>query len=169
MKIQKKHLRVVLIALAAAILFNLYSYLRPAAIPATASRPLLTNASTPPAPDAGPAIDPGSIPEPPRVDLKVEPKFDRDPFLFGNETRDVRPVQMASAIPAGPDPVVRSILYSSGRRLAMIDGGKIVKVGDRVGANEIVDIATDAVVIRTPGGERRRLAIYSVSAQGISR
>lgn len=168
MKIQKKHLRIVLIVLAAAVVYNVYVYLKPTGSPAATPRPLLADVQPPAPSEAGPSIDPSSIPEPPRVDLKTEPKWDRDPFLFGGETRDVRPILMAAA-PAAPDPIVRSILYSSGRRLAMIEGGKIVKVGDRLGSNEVVDIASDAVVIRTPTGERRRILIYTYGVQGITR
>lgn len=168
MKIQKKHLRIVVIALAAAILYNVYVYLSPANPPASAARPLLAGAPQPDSPATTAPVDPRSIPAPPAVDLKLDPKYDRDPFLFGDETRDVRVVQPAAA-PVGPDPIIRSILFSSGRRLAMVDGGKIVKVGDRMGAGEIVEIASDAVVIRTPTGERRRVGIYGGGAQGITR
>ncbi|MCK7491858.1 MAG: hypothetical protein MZW92_09510 [Comamonadaceae bacterium] len=52
----------------------------------------------------GLARDPLSIPAPPPVDLTSEPSWRRDPFLFGDETRDVaRPVAQAQApvLPTG--------------------------------------------------------------------
>ena len=168
MKIQKKHLRIVLIALAAAILYNVYRYLATPSGASAAARPLLTNATArgPEAP-AMPSLDPSSIPEPPRVDLALDPRWDRDAFLFGNETREVRVVRTAPP-PAGPDPVVKSILFSTGRRLAVVDG-RIVKVGDRVGQNEVVEIERAAVVFRTPSGTQRRVDLYQGGVQGITR
>ena len=168
MKIEKRHLRIVLIALVAAILYNVYRYLASNNSAAAAARPLLSN--TPPRPPDTPppsSVDPSSIPEPPRVDLSLDPKWDRDAFLFGNETREVRIVK-AAAPPPGPDPIVKSILFSSGRRLAVVDG-HIVKVGDKVGANEVVDIERAAVVFRTASGVRRRVDLYQGGAQGITR
>jgi hypothetical protein len=70
--------------------------------------------------------------------------------------RTVRPP--AAAVPRQPDPVVSSILYSSSRRVALIDG-RIVGPGDRIGGNVIHSIEPEAVVVLTADGQTRRLQL----------
>ena len=78
---------------------------------------------------------------PPAVDLASAPSWRRDPFLFGDETRDAaRPVlQTRAPVP----PIVRTILYSASRRLAIVDG-RIVEEGPsgRVLADPLVGLST---------------------------
>jgi len=64
--------------------------------------------------------------------------------------------RLAAAAEPRPLPVVRSILYSSERRLAFI-GRQIVGVGDVVDGMVVVDITPDSVVLRLPSGEERRV------------
>lgn len=61
-------------------------------------------------------------------------------------------------VPPQRDPVVSSILFSSRRRVALIDG-RIVRVGDRVGSAVVRSIEPDAVVIVTAEGLPRRLEL----------
>ena len=57
-----------------------------------------------------------------------------------------------------PDPVVRSILYSASRQLALIDG-RIVRPGDKVGLLFVSAIEPDGVILTTPAGLRKRIGL----------
>jgi len=169
MKVQKSHLRIALFVLVAAVLFNLFLYFRPAAVPAASRAPQVPLIAGPTTPGAavGAQIDPLSIRAPRDVDMARVPVFGRDPFLFGDETREiVRAV--ASVRDSGPDPQVRSILFSSTRRLAIVDG-KIVGVGDMVGMYRVVEIEHAAVVFALPDGGRRRVPVHGAMAAGLTR
>jgi len=54
---------------------------------------------------------------------------------------------------AAPDPVVKSILYSASRQVALIDG-RIVEPGDRVGLMFVSAIERDGVILTTPAGRQ---------------
>ena len=166
MKVQKSHLRLALFILGAAVLFSLFNYLRPA--PRTGER------SAPQAPliaasaGAGGQIDPLSIRAPVDVDMARVPSYTRDPFLFGDETRDIVRAALGGAPDAGPAPSVRSILFSSTRRLAVVDG-KIVGVGDQVGVYKVAEIELGAVVFSLATGERRRVSVHGAVPAGLIR
>jgi hypothetical protein len=168
MKVQKSHLRLALFALGAAVLYNLWFFvLRPgpqAGARVTPDQPLLESASL--LPGAATSLDPAAIPAPPDVEMSTVPVLDRDPFLFGNESRHVA---FAAARPmAEPDPIVRSILFSSTRRLAIVDR-QIVGVGDTVGAFTVSAIEQGAVVFTASSGERRRVSVHAPSSRGLTR
>jgi hypothetical protein len=55
-------------------------------------------------------------------------------------------------------PVIETILVSSDRRLAVIDGA-FVGIGDTVGARSVVRIEVDAVFLREPSGLELRVPI----------
>jgi hypothetical protein len=57
-----------------------------------------------------------------------------------------------------PLPVIETILVSSDRRLAVIDGA-FVGIGDTVGARSVVRIEVDAVFLREPSGLELRVPI----------
>lgn len=57
-----------------------------------------------------------------------------------------------------PDPIVTSILFSSGRRVAIVDG-RIVSAGDRVRTGTVRAIEPAAVVIVDTAGRERRVMI----------
>jgi hypothetical protein len=65
-------------------------------------------------------------------------------------------------MPADPvlplDADLRLILYAPGRRLAIING-RILALGDLVGAARIIDITTEAVLLRDPQGQTRKLVL----------
>jgi hypothetical protein len=168
MKVQKSHLRLALFALGAAVLYNLWFFvLRPgpqAAARGTTDQPLLERAAL--LPGASVSLDPAAIPAPPDIDMSTVPVLGRDPFLFGNESRHVA-FEAARPILA-PDPAVRSILFSSTRRLAIVDG-RIVGVGDTVGAFTVTAIEQAAVVFTTSSGERRRVSVHAPSSRGLTR
>jgi hypothetical protein len=159
MTIRRTHLTLALAALAAAVLYNVwYFVLRPSgpapARPA-AEQPLIVPGGAAPGADA--ARDPLSIPAPPAIDLTSAPSWRRDPFLFGDETRFTARAAAPAAAPALP--VVRTILFSDRRRLAIVDG-RIVGVGETVGAYTVVDIEKGAVVLAAPSGERLRVLLH---------
>ncbi len=188
MTIRKSHLQIALAVLVVSLGYSFWVYLRPARSgqastldPGSLEAQIAqasqggTFGGSGDAPRARPvsgvtssqqAADPASIPAPPPVDLATPPTWARDPFLFGSETR-AGTARVAAA--ASPDPVVKSILFSSNRRLAVVDG-KIVGIGDAIGAGRVVDITREAVVITTPAGAQRRLTLRVQSAAaGIKR
>jgi hypothetical protein len=167
MKVQRSHLRIALFVLAAAVLYNVWSFMKPATRTAGPQRqqPALETDARP-GPAGAQAIDPVTIPAPPAVDMSKAPTFGRDPFLFGDETRDDRLQAAQSAIT--PDPVIRSILYSTTRRSAILEN-RIVGIGDSVGSLKVVDIEREAVVFETAKGERRRVLLYKAVPAGIKR
>jgi hypothetical protein len=96
------------------------------------------------------------------------PEFARDPFLFGDQTRDIVRATLVAAPDVRPAPSVRSILFSSTRRLAVVDG-KIVGVGDQVGVYTVAEIEQGAVVFSLPTGERRRVSVHGAAPAGLIR
>ena len=63
-----------------------------------------------------------------------------------------------------PDPIVTSILFSSGPRVALVDG-RIVRVGDRVRTGTVRSIEPGAVVIVDVTGRERRATIARPAAE----
>ena len=68
----------------------------------------------------------------------------------------------------GPDPVVTSILFSEGRRIARADG-RIVGPGDRLGTGVVQSIEPGAVVIVEPDGRTRRFEIVRPVVGNVTR
>lgn len=123
---------------------------------------LLSFYRSPGGPSQRPAVSPdvAQLAAPPAVDVISTPRWPRDLF---------RPSAPPPAVAeVTPDPVVQTILYSPQRSVALVDG-KIVKVGDRLGAGSVIAIERDAVVIETPAGGRKRLAVRSPTLQGTIR
>jgi hypothetical protein len=58
-----------------------------------------------------------------------------------------------------PAPRVTSILVSSDRRMATIDDGRIIGVGDVIGKRVVVEIDERAVVLKEPSGVQIRVAL----------
>lgn len=79
------------------------------------------------------------------------PVWTRDPFA--RRTAPARPTLISSG---QSQPVVSSILFSTTRSVARIDG-QVVGRGDRVRTGIVVSIEPDAVVIAEPGGRRQRV------------
>lgn len=65
---------------------------------------------------------------------------------------------MAAKSAQQPDPVVKSILYSASRQVALIDG-HIVRPGDRVGLLFVSAIEPDGVILTTSAGLRKRIGL----------
>ena len=169
MKVQRNHLRIAVVVLIAAVAYNVWVFMRPATrnSPAAArQQPLLPSETPAPAVATSPAVDPLTIPAPPPVDLSGAPGSVRDPFLFGDETRDgvARPAETVRV----PDPLVRTILVSATRRTALVEN-RMLSVGDSIGPLKVVAIERDAVVFASQGGERRRVELHRPSPGGIRR
>jgi hypothetical protein len=168
MTVQKSHLRLASFALGAAVLYNLWFFvLRPgpdAEGRVAPKQPLLEGSAI--VADASARLDPVTIPAPPDIDTSTLPVLGRDPFLFRNENRRVPPAALQRS--RLPDPAVRSILFSSTRRLAVVDG-RIVGVGDKAGPFTVSAIEQDAVVFTTSTGERRRVSVHGPSSGGVTR
>jgi len=175
MTLGKRHMQIAIVVMLATLVWNVYrSYWGGSSTTAAVQAPLLASVGPVPRADAPAAreVDPATIAAPPTVDLRAEPAWPRDPFLAPGESRDAV-IAEAAPDPAGPDPVVRSILYSSDRRLALVDK-RVVKIGDVIAAGTITDIQANAIVLRAPGGEIRRIelsriASVSPAAEGVTR
>lgn len=159
MKVKKQHLQLGIAILVIAVVWSVTSIFRsparpPVAAAPAAQTPLLAQDYQAPARSTVQRIDPASIQAPPSIQGAAESASARDPFLFGGEVRDVREAPVALSA----DPIVRLILFSSGRRLALIDT-RIVRVGDQVGDFKVVQIERDAVTFVAINGERHRVGI----------
>lgn len=164
MKFTNRHLVISVMMLLGSIAYNVWIFWGPAATPkasAAATRQSL-GADAPPA--LGPngaavAMDRATLAAPPRVDLGVAPEWIRDPFTgAGAAAPAVKPAITAAPTAAAPEPVVGAILFAADRRMAIVNG-RIVGVGDRVGAGVVIEIARDAVLVRGPGGDARALPL----------
>lgn len=58
-----------------------------------------------------------------------------------------------------PLPQVSTILVSAERRIAMVDGGRIVGVGDTIGQRVVAAIEPRALVLREPSGVQIRVGL----------
>jgi len=162
MKVKKLHLQLAIGVLALAVLWSFWSIIRgparPTPLAADAGQTPLLAADRPgPARSTVQRIDPASIQAPPAIEGAAGSSSARDPFLFGDEVREVKEAPIA----LGAEPVVRSILFSASRRLALIEN-RIVHVGDQVGDFRVIQIERDAVTFVAPNGERRRVVIKGV-------
>jgi hypothetical protein len=70
------------------------------------------------------------------------------------ESKPRRPALLPDAVPR-----VTAILVSDERRLATVDNGQIVGVGDMVGRRVVVRIEDRAVILREPSGVEIRVGL----------
>ena len=170
MKVQKQHLRIAVYVLIVAVVIALWSAFKPGVRAPTAGTPRDQAMLAPeqaPAGRAGGQVDPQSIPAPPDIDMLRIPGWSRDPFLFGNESRDIRRAVLEQQ-PRGSDPHVRSILFGPDRRVALVED-RMVTVGDSIGSFRVSSIERTAVVFTAPDGERRRVSLYGPAPTGLRR
>jgi len=164
MKLGRPHLMASLVMVAASIAYNVWVFTRPArrSAPAASPAPLIDAVSA-----SGPVvtgeespvpIDPTTVAPPPHVDLSETPEWRRNPFAGGWQRQDGVAVAPVAHIEAEPDLVVASILHSTDRRLAVVNG-RIVRAGDRIGSSTIVDIQPRAIVVESSRGARRVLEL----------
>ena len=168
MKVKKQHLRIAIGVLILGAAWSAWIMLGPS-LRSTAQainneRPMLQVEPQRGAQSTVEHIDPASIPAPPPIELTKEPAGTRDPFLFGNESRDVHEASMGD----GTLPVVRAILFSESRCLAIIES-RTMGVGDTVGDYRITAIERDAVTFMSKTGERRRVTLTGPSSAGLKR
>jgi hypothetical protein len=88
------------------------------------------------------------------------------PVTSGAGELTPKPYESNTPMPADPvlplDADLRLILYAPGRRLAIING-RILALGDLVGAARIIDITTEAVLLRDPQGQTRKLVLGALA------
>jgi hypothetical protein len=148
--------------LALAIAYNAWVFLRPSVrTPKQNDQPpLLASVQVPgPTVTGEPAVeivDPRTIPPAARVDFTRAPEWPRNPFV--NAFLSVPDVTPAPVRVAEPELVVASILHSSRRRFAIING-QIKRVGDRIGSSTIRDIEPRAVVVESASGARQTIEL----------
>jgi hypothetical protein len=102
------------------------------------------------------------------ADLLSAPEWKRNPFTAFSDTPSPPPAARKGVLPRDPEPVVSSILYSSGRRVARVDG-RIVRAGDRVGSAVVRSIEADAVVFSTADGQQRRVELHRPTFRMVGR
>jgi hypothetical protein len=160
MTLDKRHMAGSVLMLVGAIAYNVWVFTRPVTRLAAAPAPVDVGAP-PTGPQAGEGTVALEVPALPDVELDRVPQWGRDPF---EDMHDVPEVVETAPPPPPPvveaDPVVASILYSTGRRLAVIDG-RIVRPHDRVGNATVVDILPKAVVVEFADGERRTVQLQA--------
>jgi hypothetical protein len=167
MKLGKPHLIASLAMVAASIAYNVWVFTRPArrSAPAVSPAPLIENvaASGPvvTGEEAAAAVDPTTVAAPPDVDLSRPPEWRRNPFAGAWQRRADTAAVPAVQIATEPDLVIASILHSPERRLAVVNG-RIVRAGDRIGSQTIVEIQPRAVVVESSRGVRRLLELRAV-------
>jgi hypothetical protein len=168
MKLDKRHLIASLVLLVGSILYNVWVYTRPAApvggAPTAANDDPMAFQTAPQGDPAAGAVDPMQVVAPPDVALDRLPEWPRDPFVNLQLQPEVVDEVTGVPEPVAPaaDPVVASILYSPDRRLAMMNG-KIVRVGDQVGIDRIVDILPNGVIVESAVKGRRTLPLEAPS------
>jgi hypothetical protein len=164
MKLDKRHLIVSFVLLVGSIVYNLWVFTSPPGRTAERSGVAALGAPSPVPQVSGSmpeVFDPSQVPTLPEIALDRLPEWPRDPFA---NPRAVRPVvvevEAETLTPAPPDvdPVVASILYSTTRRLAVVDG-RIVRIGDAVGTATVVDILPKAVIVESPARGRRTIEL----------
>ena len=161
MKLDKRHLVAALALLVGSIVYNVWVFTRPRGNASAAGTPVApitdTAALAAAAPVVAAPLNPSQVKPLPEVALDRLPEWRRNPFA---NPRLPEPAVSATAAEPAPeaDPVVATILYSSDRRLALVDG-RIVRVGDRLGDATIVDIVPNAVIVESPARGRRSLSL----------
>lgn len=99
-----------------------------------------------------PSVVAPRVPKSQTVDVVTAPRWNRNPFVSNPQ-----PDKSVTAA-RRPTPVVTSILFSGGRRVARVDG-RIVRAGDRVADGVVHSIERDAVIFADASGATRRIAI----------
>jgi hypothetical protein len=171
MTLDKRHMAGSLAVLGCAITYNVWVFTRPADRSTAGAAPVAIVGAAPSAAggDSAGAAAIDTAPFSSLADVATDrvPTWPRDPF---DNLQDEPQVVVSAAAPASapavePDPVVASILYSAGRRLAVIDG-RIVRPGERAGTAMVIDILPKAVVLELPDGDRRTVELQAPSAAG---
>jgi hypothetical protein len=173
MKVQKQHLYLAGAALVLAVGWSIYSFSRPAVRPAQPPIPDQQESmrispgrggGAQPAASVVQTVDPMTIPAPPSVGRTNLSLATRDPFLFGNESRDVREALILPPSVEPPQdptlPLVKTILVSASRRVALVEN-TMVSVGDKIGELTVTQIDRDGVTFQLPSGERKKVNIHS--------
>jgi len=171
MKLDKRHLVAALALLVGSIIYNVWVFTRPPAGASAAGTPIAPIADTA-APAAGAPVvaaqlNPSQVTPLPEVELDRLPEWRRNPFA-NPRAPEAAVVTAAPAPIQEADPVVATILYSTDRRLAMVDG-RIVRVGDRLGDATIIDIVPDAVIVESPARGRRSLSLRPTGTGVVAR
>jgi hypothetical protein len=165
------------IMLVGSILYNVWVFTGGSS-PSTRNQVATAPGDIAPSPDApsnprGP-LNPAEVHALRDVELDQRPEWPRNPFEnLRQKPVEVVEVQEEEAPPPPapappPDPVIASILYSSDRRAAMIDG-HIVRIGDTLPAGKVVDILPKAVIVESFEHGRRTFEMKPPSSAGATK
>jgi hypothetical protein len=166
MKLDKRHMAASAVMLVGSIIYNVWVFTGGGKTPVTAPQaggPPQPLASGPASAGSGGPIDPAQVRPLPDVGLDRIPEWPRNPFQNVSVVETAGPVIEEAPAPVPEvDPVVGTILYSSDRKAAVIDG-HVVRIGDAIGTAKVVDILPKAVVIESAERGRRTLELKAVS------
>ena len=166
MTLDRRHLVGALALLAGSVVYNVWALARPDAAGGPSGAAVAAIATSPrvPAPGEQPAA--GARPAGQGVDVMLDspPEWARDPFRWAaapssaDPDGPAEPSQTAPVVAPAADPelLLTSVLYSSSRKLAMING-RTVGVGDTFEGVTVVEIMPSAVVVRFPSGSVRTI------------
>jgi hypothetical protein len=161
--LDRRHMAASLAVLGCAIAYNVWVFTRPAGRDGGDAAPVEVMSPAPSGTtgDAHAVLDPARMPALADVRTDRIPEWPRDPFEDLQQAPPAaEPAPAAPAPAVEAEPVVASILYSTGRRLAVIDG-RIVRPGDRAGGATVVDILPKAVILERGDGDRRILELQA--------
>ena len=168
MKLDRRHMAVSGVMLVGSIIYNIWVFTGSGtgAVVTQARPPVDAVAAAPALPGGSAPFDPSQVEPLPDIGLDRLPEWPRNPFENVNEAPEVIAAIEATpeAVP-DPDPVVATILYSSDRKAAVVNG-RIVRIGDMVGTAKVVDILPKAVIIDSPERGQRTLEMKPGSGTG---
>jgi hypothetical protein len=160
-KLDKRHMGLSLVLMVGSVIYNVWVFAgsgkKTVVPPATAPARALPSGQ--PISDSGGRIDPAQVKALPDVALDRFPEWPRNPFQNAHPPAEVVAVVEPPPAPVPEaDPVVGTILYSSDRRAAVVDG-HVVRIGDAVGTSQVVDILPRAVIVESRERGRRTLGL----------
>jgi hypothetical protein len=130
----------------------------PAPPPVATGRPTTAATVSPPARNPVPGTAPKAMPA--TTPHAVEPGNTPPPLRAGPARTDRVGAQHAQKAPlTDPIPRVTTILVSPERRFAMLDGGRVVSIGDTIGQRVVASIEPRAIVLREPSGLQIRVGL----------
>jgi len=169
MKLDKRHMGVSVVLLVGSIVYNVWVFTGKGATTARpqASGPVNALPPAQPLSNGSAPLDPEQVKALPDIALDRVPEWPRNPFENANQAPEVVAATEAAAPAPVPeaDPVVATILYSSDRRAAVVNG-RVVRIGDTIGTSKVVDILPKAVIIESADGDRRTLDMKPGSGTG---
>ena len=174
MRLDRRHLVGALALLAGSIVYNVWALATPDAAGGPTGAAVAATASAPAVPVPGEDASPRTPSAEPAADVMLDspPEWPRDPFRGAAAPSSADPGGPAEPPPTAPvaapaaDPelVLTSVLYSSARKLAMVNG-RTVGPGETVDGVTVVEIRPSAIVVQFPSGSVRTIERLTPGSQ----